>query len=150
MNSQTLLQLIATKDPTSIKCCCNKYDNSVINNHFSHIITGNLNIANNQSLRQLISKGPKYQEPKQICFKEARKEIQTSTDQFMEKISSDKGIHKNHFQNGKVILHPGRECRAIARAHTPYFVQVCDHRTPKFCIKHIQACDDRTPGTAKR
>ena len=27
------------KDPNSIKCCCNKYDNSFIHNHYSHITT---------------------------------------------------------------------------------------------------------------
>ena len=27
------------KDPNSIKCYCNKYDNSFINNHYGHIIT---------------------------------------------------------------------------------------------------------------
>ena len=48
------------KYPNSIKCCCDKYDNSFINNHYSHIITGNLNIVNNDRLCQLISKGPKY------------------------------------------------------------------------------------------
>ena len=84
------------KDPNSIKCCCNKY-NSFINNHYGHIVTGNLNIANNERLRQLISKGPKYREPKQICFEEAREEIQTCINQFNEQISNDKGIHKNHF-----------------------------------------------------
>ena len=39
----------------------------------------------------------KYQEPKQICFEEAREEIQTGIDQFIEKMSNDKGIYKNHF-----------------------------------------------------
>ena len=63
------------KDPTSIKCCCNKYYNSFINNHYGHILTGNPNIVNNERLRQLISDGPKYREPKKICFEEARKEI---------------------------------------------------------------------------
>ena len=85
------------KDPNSIKCCCNKYDNSFINNHYGHIIMGNLNIVNDERLRQLVSKGPKYQEPKQICFGEAREEIQTGIDQFIERISNDKDIHKNHF-----------------------------------------------------
>ena len=48
------------EDPISIKCCCNKYDNSFINNHYAHIITGNLNIVNNERFHQLISKGTKY------------------------------------------------------------------------------------------
>ena len=74
------------KDPSSVKCCSNKYDNSFINNNYGHIITGNLNIVNNKRLHQLISKGPKYREPKQICFEEAREEIQTGIHQFIENI----------------------------------------------------------------
>ena len=89
------------KDPNSIKCCCNKYDNSFINNNCGHVITGNLNIVNKERLRQLIAKGPKYREPKQICFEEAREEIQTGNDQFIEQISNDEGIHKNHFSEWK-------------------------------------------------
>ena len=48
------------KDPNSNKCCCNKCDNSFINNHHSHIVTEYLNIVNNGRLHQLISKDPKY------------------------------------------------------------------------------------------
>ena len=93
------------KDPNSIKCCCcDKYDNSFINNHYGHIITGNLNIVNNERLRQLISKGPKYRELKQICFEEAREEIQTGIDQLIEKISIAKASTRTIFQNGKVML----------------------------------------------
>ena len=77
------------KDPTSIKCCCNKYDNSFINNHYGHIIIEDRNIVNNERLCQVISKGPKYREPKQISFEEAREEIQTVIDQFIGKIAYD-------------------------------------------------------------
>ena len=89
------------KDPKSIKFCCNKYDNSFINNHYGHIITGNLKIVNNERLRQLISKGPKYREPKQISFEEAREGIQTGIEQFIERILNNKGIHKNHISEWK-------------------------------------------------
>ena len=71
---------------TLIKYCWNKYDNSFISNDYGHIIEGNQNVINNERLRQLISKGLKYQEPKPICFEEAREEIQTGTDQFIERI----------------------------------------------------------------
>ena len=89
------------KDPNSSKCCCNKYDNSFISNHCVHIITWNLDIVNNERLCQLISKGPKYREPKQICFEEAREEIQAGIDEFTERISNDKGIHKKQFLEWK-------------------------------------------------
>ena len=36
------------KDPNSIKCCCNKYNNSFINNYYGHTITWDLSIANNE------------------------------------------------------------------------------------------------------
>ena len=58
-----------------------------------------MNIVNNE--RQLISKGPKYREPTQICFEEAREEMQTGIDQFIEKISNDQDIRKNHFSEWK-------------------------------------------------
>ena len=54
-----------------------------------------------QKLCQFISKGPKYREPKQIPFEEAFEEIQTGIDQFIERISNDKGIYKNHFSKWK-------------------------------------------------
>ena len=91
---------VSIKDPNSTKCCCNKY-NSFINNHHGHIITGNLNIVNNERLRQFIFKDPKYREPKQIYFEEAREEIQTGIEQLIDRISNDKGIHKNHFSEWK-------------------------------------------------
>ena len=48
------------EDPNSIKCCCNKYGNSFMNNYYDHIMTGDLHIVDNERLCQLISKGPKY------------------------------------------------------------------------------------------
>ena len=89
------------KDPNLIKCCCNKYDNSFINNHYVHIITGNLDIVNNERLCKLISKGPKHREPKKNCFEDTHEEIRTNVDQFIERASKDKSIHKNHFSNWK-------------------------------------------------
>ena len=42
------------KDPNPIKCCYNKHDNSFINDHYGHIITGNLNVVNNEGFYQVI------------------------------------------------------------------------------------------------
>ena len=57
------------KDPNSIKCSCNKNDNSFINNCYGHIITGNLNTVNNEQLRQLISKGQSIENQNQFVFR---------------------------------------------------------------------------------
>ena len=90
------------KDPNSIKYCCKKYDNPFISNHYGHIITGNLCIVSNERLRQLISKGSKYREPKQICFEEAREEIQTA-----------KGNRQRHPQ--ELFFRMERSCYVISK-----------------------------------
>ena len=94
------------------------------------ILWCNLNIVNNERLCQ----GPKYWEPKQICFDEAREEIQTGIDQFIERISNDKGIHKNHFLEWKshVMLSVNEKnvpskikltCRSVKSTFTGYEVK---------------------------
>ena len=121
------------KDPNSIKCCCcDKYDNSFINNHYGHIITGNLNIVNNERLRQLMLKGRKYQEPKQICFDEAREKIQTSIDQFIERISNEKSIHKNHFSDWKLNRSGAFWSRSKSKTGRSYSLQEL-----KSCLKFV-------------
>ena len=120
------------KDPTSIKYCCNKYDNSFVNNHYGHIITGNLNIVNNERLRQLMLKGRKYQEPKQICFDEAREKIQTSIDQFIERISNEKSIHKNHFSDWKLNRSGAFWSRSKSKTGRSYSLQEL-----KSCLKFV-------------
>ena len=59
-----------------------KYDKSFINDHYGHIVTGNLSIVENIKLRAFIKKGPKYREPKQLDFTDARKLITTGLLQF--------------------------------------------------------------------
>ena len=50
------------KDPNSIKCCCDKYIDFLVNNRYGQIIAGDLKILNNDKLYQLKSKGAKYGE----------------------------------------------------------------------------------------
>ena len=91
------------KDLTSIKCCCNKNDNSIVKNHYDHTITGNLNIVNNEKLGPLIVSRSvkKLKEPKQISFEITCQERQTGIDQFIDRTSNKKDIHKNHFSEWK-------------------------------------------------
>ena len=60
-------------DETSIPCYCNgsKFNDT----HHQHIITGDLSIIENTNLRKLLSKGPKYREPKDLDFEKARNSI---------------------------------------------------------------------------
>ena len=67
---QLLLQLDIDeflKDPNSVQCCCNKYYNYFINNHFGHILTGNLNIVNNERLCKLMPKSPSIENRNKIA-----------------------------------------------------------------------------------
>ena len=91
------------QNPNSIKCCFNKYDNSFINNDYGDIITRNLNIVKNERLPYVIFKGPKYREPKQICFEEAREEMQSGIDQFIE-YQTTKTSTRTFFQNRKAMF----------------------------------------------
>ena len=92
------------KDPNSIKCCGNKYDNAFINDHHIHIITGNQNIVNNERLCQLIFKGPKYWEPKPICLWKLEKKYKLVLINSLSKYQMTKSSIRTIFQNGKVIL----------------------------------------------
>ena len=52
------------EDENIIQCHCSKYPSEFVNDDRGHILTGNLQIIKNNKLRELISKGPKYREPK--------------------------------------------------------------------------------------
>ena len=56
-----------------------------------------MNIFNKERFSQIIFKEPEYRKPKQICFEEAHEEIETGINEFIERISIDKSIHKKHF-----------------------------------------------------
>lgn len=51
----------------------------------------------NDKLCQLITKGPKYRETKPIQIGEAREEIQTDIDQFIERIPNEKRYSQEPF-----------------------------------------------------
>ena len=91
-------------DNTSIPCCCNEFDPSLVDSHHKHIITGNLNIINNNKLRKLISKGPKYREPEKIDWDMARKQIVVGIDEYLNKVAEDKGLNKAYFSEWKNVV----------------------------------------------
>ena len=93
------------KDPNSIKCCCcDKYDNSFINNHYGHIITGNLNIVNNERLRQLISKGPNIENQNKFVLRKLVKKYKFVLINSLRKCQMTKASTGPIFQNGKAML----------------------------------------------
>ena len=86
----------------SLPCNC---QNSPFNdpNH-GHIITGNLEIVRNDTLRNLIKKGPKYRLPQRINWEEDRNIITTFLDAYIEKwISKEKKSLGNNNVDGSCL-----------------------------------------------
>ena len=80
---------------TQLNVVVNKYNVSFVNNHYGHVIPGDLNIVKNKKLCQVSYKDPTYQKPKQIDVEEALEEMQTW---------KTKASTRTIFQNGKVML----------------------------------------------
>ena len=93
------------KDPNSIKFCCSKYDNSFINNHYCHIITGNLNIVNRERLCQLISKGAQsIKTQNKFVLRKLLKKYKLVLISLLSKYQMAKASIRTIFQNGKIML----------------------------------------------
>ena len=61
-----------------VPCSCQ--DSSYKHKDLGHILTGDLSIVENNSLRKILSKRPKYREPKPSNFVKAREHIVTGLD----------------------------------------------------------------------
>ena len=51
-----------SQDPKSITCNCKNYSRKFINEDRGHVLTGNLQIIQNNKLRKIFTKGPKFRE----------------------------------------------------------------------------------------
>ena len=82
-------------------CNCNNYANEFHNSERKHILTGNLQIVKSSKLRKLLSKGPKYREPTEINWDDAKGIIEGGVDEFMKGLSETKRISPLTLQNWK-------------------------------------------------
>ena len=57
------------------ECNCSK--SSFCDPAHDHVVTGNLNIINNNKLRKLLSKGPNYREPKTLNYNKCFSSIES-------------------------------------------------------------------------
>ena len=78
------------RNPESIPCHCSDFDDKFCDPHHKHIVTGDLNIIINVSLRNLIAKGPNFREPQKIDFDDARNSVLDRLDSFIDTISKVK------------------------------------------------------------
>ena len=78
-------------DINNLVCDCQ--NSPFKDSHHNHIITGNFDIIENATLRNIIEKGPKYRLPQKINWKENKKIINNFLDIYSDKwISSEKKI----------------------------------------------------------
>ena len=92
------------KDPNSINCSCSHFDSAFTNNDHGHIITGDLRIVQNNELRKLYTKGPKFREPVELDWNKAKSEIGLGLEQYILDLSLKKGIDKNVFSGWKQYI----------------------------------------------
>ena len=89
------------EDHETIECNCQKYSVDFVNPERQHVLTGNLKIVKNNKLRKLFSKGPKYREPVEIKWEDAKGAVEDGVNTFMEGLSTIKKISPLALQNFK-------------------------------------------------
>ena len=78
------------EDPSILPCSC--ADSPFKDPHHGHIITGDLSIVNNNKLRKLISKGPKFRENEGICWTKTKESILKGINESTKKWLDSKGL----------------------------------------------------------
>ena len=61
-----------SQDPKSITCICKNYSRKFFNEDRGHVLTGNLQIIQNNKLRKIFTKGPKFREPMKLIGKKLK------------------------------------------------------------------------------
>ena len=79
-------------------------------NH-GHIITGDLRLVQNNKLRKLISKGPKYREPEPVCWDKAKTSLLNGLEDTINTLSDNLGITKSAFLEWKMAILDNIDCR---------------------------------------
>ncbi len=72
-------------------CACNNKP-EFIHPKIGHILTGNLNIVNNQQLREILKRGPKYRQQNHIQWSLNRKLILEAVDVYINKWAKDEDV----------------------------------------------------------
>ena len=76
---------------------CNCTTSPFTDPNHGHIVTGHIHIAQNNKLRKLLCKGPKYREPVSINFSNCKTEIKNSLTEFSSDWCNNKGVPVKYF-----------------------------------------------------
>ena len=98
-NHKSFLQNLDTaeiiKKQNDLPCDCN--DSPFKDPNHGHIVTGDLRIVQNNKLRKLLCKGPKYREPVPINWEKCRSEIKNGISTFYNNYCNKKGLSNDMF-----------------------------------------------------
>ena len=86
-------------DISSLPCDCQ--GSQYIDKDHGHILTGDLRIIQNNKLRKILCKGPKYRENKHIDFQEANDSIINGINNCITSWCNKKGIPPEYFSEWK-------------------------------------------------
>ena len=92
------------QDNSTIPCHCHEFDPLYVNQHHSHILTGDLSIDKNIKLRTILSKGPKYREPTEVDFEEAQILIEGGMDDFFGDLAETKKCARSLFTDIEAFI----------------------------------------------
>ena len=71
----------------NITCHCTNYPTKYLNNHYGHIVTGDVDIIKNEDLRTLLKKGLDYHDQQPCNKAAANKSIKAAIDKYIQKVS---------------------------------------------------------------
>ena len=97
VNSLNIDEFLLNKE--SLPCHCEH--SSFKDPNYGHIITGDLRFVQNNKLRKLICKGPKYREPEPVCWIKAKSSLVNGLEETITALSNKFGITKLAFQEWK-------------------------------------------------
>ena len=97
--SSSMLELDNLNIIDDIECDCQS--SPYCDPDHGHVITGNLNIVQNNSLKKLLSKGPNFREKKTINFSKAKSDIVSALDDLIERLKDKYNYSQHDFQSWK-------------------------------------------------
>ena len=98
-------QIVNYKNPDKdVECHCSEYPQEYVDANHHHIMTGDLNIIDNQELRLLISKGLNFRENQKPDKMKTLQAYQGAIDKYIDKMNSHLSLPKTAFTPWKIEL----------------------------------------------
>ena len=125
-------------DNNSLPCDCE--DSIFINDDHGHIVTGDIDIVDNSKLKNLISKGPKYREPVNISWKDAKEAIMNGINSCIQSWSVKIGQNVDIFKEWADMIRNKIDTKIdiLRQNTTSYNIQSCFKDSGvNDCLSHL-------------